>query len=414
MRQRFLSKLPIRLYIFALTLLIFAGGFLVVHAFTNPTQSPPNGNPGPISITIGGTGTNSIPTGVVTSNGSALSSSPTNVAASTARGYLGAAASGTNTDITSLTPYTGNPLSIGSAGIKFSDNSVQTTAASGSQWTTSGSNIYYNSGDVGVGTSGMSAVLDVLPTNGSTHMYVSTFGCGGTPSTYAGIGFNSTLTGCVTYSLLSDGTSTFVNAPSSSGSIYFRTGNSNYATLNSTGLGLGGAPSYLLDVNGTARIQSGLILSSGSYAVVNGTAQAGIILDSSGSYWGKIQNDAANTWSLAYTTSGGTTLGTPVLSWNGSGDVGIGNASPSYQFQVSGGGNGDMVLCSKAGCLTGYPSTAYPTLKSTGSYLYLDVNGTYAGYLTSSALTYYGTIHSTTGGIEFPDGTVQTTAALTH
>jgi hypothetical protein len=59
-------------------------------------------------------------------------------------------------------------------------------------------------------------------------------------------------------------------------------------------------------------------------------------LNSSGSNYGVIQNDTANTWSLATKTniSG---LGTPVLTWISSGNVGIGTTSPGDLLHVYGG-----------------------------------------------------------------------------
>lgn len=125
---------------FILLLLFIVAGAPVVGAFTNPTQSPPSGTPGPLPITDGGTG--------ASTTAGALSN-------------LGAAEAGANTSITSLTPYTGNPVVFGSAGIKFNDGTVQTTAASANQWSSTSTGIYYNGGDVGVGTANPGHKVDV-------------------------------------------------------------------------------------------------------------------------------------------------------------------------------------------------------------------------------------------------------------
>ncbi len=86
-----------RLTIIFLSFVIFFlfGYVFITQAFTNPTGTPPSGGDGVISISEGGTG--------ATTTAQALAN-------------LGAAASGANSDITSLTPLTGNPLQIGNAG----------------------------------------------------------------------------------------------------------------------------------------------------------------------------------------------------------------------------------------------------------------------------------------------------------
>jgi len=63
-------------------------------------------------------------------------------------------------------------------------------------------------------------------------------------------------------------------------------------------------------------------------------------------------------------------------------------------FGVNGGVNGGVGICSKAGCLTGYTGTDYPTIKSTFSYLYFDVGSKYVGYMGTNEFHYYGEINS--------------------
>jgi len=57
-------------------------------------------------------------------------------------------------------------------------------------------------------------------------------------------------------------------------------------------------------------------------------------LSSSGGYYGFLLNNAANTWSLGYGFAPNT-IGTSVLTWNSSGNVGIGTTTPSYQLDVA-------------------------------------------------------------------------------
>ena len=72
---------------------------------------------------------------------------------------------------------------------------------------------------------------------------------------------------------------------------------------------------------------------------VSGTILSGIlaapnfVLNSPGSNYGFIQNDSANTWSLSSGISPSTS-GTPVLTWNSSGNVGIGTTSPYAKLHV--------------------------------------------------------------------------------
>lgn len=62
---------------------------------------------------------------------------------------------------------------------------------------------------------------------------------------------------------------------------------------------------------------------------------ASLFMQSTGSDYGTLQNDGANTWSLGHKVAPGG-IGTPVLSWTAGGKVGIGNTAPGYALDVSG------------------------------------------------------------------------------
>jgi len=77
-------------------------------------------------------------------------------------------------------------------------------------------------------------------------------------------------------------------------------------------------------------------LSSITFYALNST-KAAFNLSSNTDNVGKIQNVTATSWSLAYGTADlSFPKGTSVLTWNSSGQVGIGNTSPSYTLDVSG------------------------------------------------------------------------------
>jgi hypothetical protein len=80
-------------------------------------------------------------------------------------------------------------------------------------------------------------------------------------------------------------------------------------------------------------LATGNITSNNSFT--SGISNSGQInLNSNGTYWGNISNPSAQVWSLGY-SSGGTNIGTPVLSWTAGGNVGIGTTAPGANLEIS-------------------------------------------------------------------------------
>lgn len=111
--------------------------------------------------------------------------------------------------------------------------------------------------------------------------------------------------------------------------------------------------------------------------------------------------------------SGGALVGTPTFMWDtANGRLGVGTGSPTAKFEVDGTNAANPVGIFKAA--SGQSVDIVRIADGGGGIVFrVDPTGSVAigNTVPSSALTVVGTIHSTTGGIKFPDGTVQTTSA---
>jgi hypothetical protein len=159
---------------------------------------------------------------------------------------------------------------------------------------------------------------------------------------------SGTVTGTAAYNLSVDSTGKIIETanPSLTG-----TGTANYVTkwsgtnslTNSviydtgTNVGIGNTSPYTkFEVRGTI------------HSEVGASTIPQILLGSPGLNYGQIQNDGTGIWSLGYGATNAA-LGTPVLAWNSSGNVGIGITTPGAKLHVVGDISGSSEIRAQRG-----------------------------------------------------------------
>jgi hypothetical protein len=326
---------------------------------------------------------------------------------------------GSNGNVGIGTTLPGQKLSVSgtiestTGGFKFPDGTTQTTAAAGgaSQWTTSGSNIYYTTGNVGIGTSSSSAYpLDVKAAAGD---YRPAIFRGDASQDTAVITVTSvTGTGKAGMILNQPGNGAWaINLNSANVLVFDPAANVNTPSANATFITNGGlmglatsAPKNRLDVSGALAVGSGYAgtaTAPADGAIFKGDVGIGTTAPSATL---EIQTPNATAMRIKSTTS---SLGANMYLTDSTSNALQLSMLGSTAAALWGGG-----LAGEQGTIgtTGTQPLTFATNYS--QRMIIDSSGKVGIGTTAPAqkLSVSGTIESTSGGFKFPDGTTQTTA----
>ncbi len=216
----------------------------------------------------------------------------------------------------------GQVLKTNGAGV-LSWSADNNSGGGGSQWTTNGTAVYYNTGNVGIGTSTPLTKLHIVSTtdnpmtiDGAAGMFIGLYE-GGSYRGYLG-----------SYSGSATDVDFGTGGGNSTGKLNFTIQAIPKMTIDATGnIGIGTTtPAFTLDVTGTARVTSTLKVGAYTLPATDGTN--GQVLKTNGS--------GALTWSADNSGTGisqWTTNGTSI--YYNSGSVGIGTTSPVARLHVT-------------------------------------------------------------------------------
>ncbi|MFA5099157.1 MAG: tail fiber domain-containing protein [Candidatus Paceibacterota bacterium] len=258
-------------------------------------------------------------------------------------------------------------------------------------WMSSSTTVYYNSGNVGIGTSTPAYKFSIQDTNAIIGKFVTNHTSG------AQLMLSSTDTGGGNWRMISTGSGNSGGA----GNFVLYNDISSYAfIIKSNGnVGIGTtAPQSKLDVKGATNIDPALVVTGGTFAAGKGVPVASLAFSqmnyvSGNRYLATIEaqggnNTYADRGQLAFKI-GYLTGGAPEtkMTIDFDGNVGIG-VTPTEKLQV----NGNIVnsaitggyYIGLTGDLPGYTVNNYPVLKTNFTYLYFSVAGAYSAYMNSA------------------------------
>lgn len=208
----------------------------------------------------------------------------------------------------------------------FKINGVPVATTGTSQWSNSGSNIYFNTGNVGIGTASPSQKLHVTGNGIFNTAYVGDAGHG---ANYAGFAHSNSAT-IQGYALLqsSDGLNTFINKKSGAGNIYFRVDNLDKMYMDNSGnfgIGTTGALTKKLQVAGDASVTGNILAGSLNATNYTGNVSGNVTGNVTGDITGKV--NGLSLGKIYLTTSGNiVSLNTPFeLYWDYHGIVSLRN-----------------------------------------------------------------------------------------